>query len=59
MTPRELEREVAEDFDAFYADWVVPHYGKWAPWWAWMQVPKTFVALLYNALCNYRSKQAK
>lgn len=59
LTPRDLEREVIEDFDAFYRTWVIPEYGSWAPYWAWIQVPKTLTVLIHDTLVAFWGRARK
>lgn len=57
LTPRDLERDVIDDFDEFYREWVVPKYGTWAALWAWMQVPKTLAAIIRDTLMDFWTRR--
>jgi hypothetical protein len=59
LVPTEIEQEFIEDFGKLYRSWATPKYGKLAPYWAWMQVVKTGVVVLYDAVWQFWSRKQK
>ena len=59
-TPRELEKEVVEDFETVYQTWAYPKYGRYlAPAWAYLQAPKALLAVVRAAVIDFWGRSRK
>ncbi len=59
LTPKEIKEQFTfiDDFRELYDTRIVPRYGKWALCWAWMQVVRTGVVVIFDAVLKFRGKR--